>query len=104
VSPPKPAEVRVATDRLRDDARVWATQADALGDAAARAESLATTRLEAGMFQLLVDAYTEVQQHVAARCAEGRAATTAVADTLRAVADTYDREEARHEHALRHLY
>jgi hypothetical protein len=27
-----------------------------------------------------------------------------VADTLEAVAETYDREEARHERALRNLY
>lgn len=104
LSPPTPSRVRVATEALRGDARVWTDQADALGDAAGQAGDLAMNRLEAGVFQVLVDAYTEVQTHVTARCAEGRTAMSEIADTLRVVADTYDDEEARHEHALRDLY
>ena len=52
----------------------------------------------------LDDAYTEVQRSVAARCDEGRTAMTAVADTLRRAADTYEGEDARHEHTLSNLY
>jgi hypothetical protein len=104
VSPPTPGQVHVATDALRGDAAVWAEQAGAMGAAAAEAGDLAMTRLEAGVFQVLVDAYAEVQAHVTARSAEAHTVMTEVAGTLRAVADTYDREEARHEHALRNLY
>jgi hypothetical protein len=104
VTPPTPDTVHVATEALRGDARVWAQQADALGATAALAQSLAVTRLEAGVFQVLIGAYTEVQRSVAAHCDEGRTAMTAVADTLRRVADTYEGEDARHEHALNNLY
>ena len=104
MTPPTPQGVHVATDALRGDAQVWARQADALGHAAAQAHALALTRLEAGLYQVLIDPYTGLQRHVVARCGEGRTAMTGVADTLRAVADTYDGEDARHEHTLRNLY
>jgi len=44
IRPPAPETVHVATVALRGDAHVWAQQADALGDTAALAESLAPAR------------------------------------------------------------
>ena len=104
MSAPTPHDIRVATEALRADATRWTEQAGGIAVAADRAADLATTRLEAGVFQLLVDAYEEVRTHVTDRCTEGRTAMAQVAETLRAVADTYESEEARREHALRHLY
>lgn len=96
--------ITVATDALRGDAAVWETTASAMRDVAGSADGLRLNRIQAGMFQLVVDAYAGVIDQVTARAREGADRMTAIRDTLHASADTYDREEARNVHALRNLY
>lgn len=101
---PAPDELVVATDALRTEAGVWREQSTALAGIAATVGRLDFSGVEAGIFQIVVVAHRELVEHVAARCAEGAAETTRIADTLHHVADTYDEEERRNEHALRDLY
>jgi hypothetical protein len=104
VVPPTPHELAVATSVLRTEAGVWDAQAAELAALAPRIEALGFNRLEAGLFQVIVGAHTDLVRHAVARCREGAAEATRIAGTLRAVADTYDAEELAGEHAFRNLY
>jgi hypothetical protein len=102
--PPTPQELAVATAALRTESGIWDAQAAALAGVVPRIEALRFSRLEAGVFQVIVAAHTDLVRHAAARCGEGAAEAARVAATLRAVADTYDAEELAGEHRLRQLY
>ncbi len=102
--PPSKQELQVATDALRTEAGIWDQQSDQLAAIVGEVEGLRLHRLEAGIFELIVSAYGAVVDQVSARCAEGHQRTVEVAATLRQVADTYDDEERRNEHAFRQLY
>lgn len=104
MTPPDPHSITVATDALRRDASLWDDQSCAMRDIAARAESLRLNRIQAGLFQVVFDAYTTVIDQVVARSREGSDRMGAIRDTLHATADTYDREETQRLHALRNLY
>ncbi|HET9138525.1 hypothetical protein [Actinophytocola sp.] len=101
---PTKQELQVATDALRAEAGVWDGQSTTMGEVAAKAEGLRLSRIEAGIFQLIVGPYDAAADQVTNRCREGEQRMAEVADTLRQVADTYDAEEARNEHQLRNLY
>lgn len=101
---PTPDELMVATGALRTEAGVWREQSGTLTGIAATVGALDFSGIEAGIFQIVVVAHRELVEHVAARCAEGGVETARIADTLNLVADTYEQEERRNEHALRNLY
>jgi len=82
----QPDRLRYATDELRGEARIWEDQSAAMGQIAAKAESLDLTRLEAGIFQLIVSPYNSVVHQVTARCREGQQAMSDIAETLVLVA------------------
>ncbi len=102
--PPTGQQVQVATDALRTEAGVWDTQSGQLGTIESTVSELTFSRIEAGIFQVLVSVNDDLVNHVTTRCGEGRTQMSAIATTLRAVADTYDTEERANEHALRNLY
>jgi hypothetical protein len=83
---------------------VWSTQAGAMEQTHSAAARLGFDRLQAGVFQVIVTAHTDVVAAIEARCAEAAREMARIAATLREAADTYDDEERRHVHALRHLY
>lgn len=101
---PTPDQIRVATDALRGEAGVWDTQSAAMADIRPKLDAVSLTRIQAGVFQVLFDAYTEVATKVRAATTEGALNMREVGTTLRQVADTYDREEAAHLHALKSIY
>lgn len=101
---PTPQEVKVATSALRTEATEWDGQSAAIGGIAAKVGGMELGRVEAGLFQLVVSPYNEVVQAVQARCQEGQVAMPEIATTLRAVADTYDREDDNNAHRIRNLY
>ena len=68
------------------------------------AARLGFDRFQAGVFQLIVDAHTDLADAVATRCTEGAGEMSQIAVTLHGVAEVYDDEERRHVHALRDLY
>lgn len=104
MAPPSEAQIKVATGALRAEAGVWDQQADTAGRIATQAGALALNRLEAGIFQIVIDAYRSVIEHVAARSREGQQRMAEIAQTLRQVAQTYDEEEAENLHHLKSLY
>lgn len=97
-------QVAVATNALRTEAGEWETQSATLGALSAKVAEMEFGRLEAGLFQLMVSPYNDVIHALTARCREGAVAMTEVADTLRAVADTYDAEDKASEHRIRNVY
>lgn len=101
---PTKHDIQVATDALRADATVWLTGSADLDQIRTVAAGLAFDRLRAGVFQLIVDAHSQLVAAVADRCGEATHEMGRIAATLHQVADTYDEEERRNLHALRHLY
>ena len=89
---------------LRSESEVWTAQATQMTNIATKVDGLRFTRIEAGIFQLIVGVHDDLVTHVTARCREGDTQMTAISTTLRAVADTYDQEERTNEHSLRDLY
>jgi hypothetical protein len=102
--PPTAEQMQVATEALRTEAGVWDTQAAQLGTIESKVAALTFSRLEAGIFQVLVSVHDDLVAHVSGRAGEGRTEMGSIASTLRAVADTYDTEERSNEHAMRNLY
>jgi hypothetical protein len=102
--PPTPQQLEVATDALRADAGVWGAQSAELHTIQVMVGDLTFSRLQAGIFQVLVSVNDDLAALVITRCSEGRIQLEAVASTLRAVAGTYDAEERANEHSLRNLY
>ncbi|GAA2918382.1 hypothetical protein GCM10020221_13350 [Streptomyces thioluteus] len=87
------ADLKVITDGIRNDARMWDAQSTTLGGIHGTVEGLRMTRLEAGLFQILVSAYTDAVNQVSARTAEGRDRAKEVADALAVNAKAYDNHE-----------
>jgi hypothetical protein len=100
LAPISAGPISVATAALRAEADVWRQQSEVLAGVAAAAEGLRMTSVEAGIFFVLVRAYTQVVDVVSGRCAEGVDRTGEIASTLRQVADVYDQEEADNVHRL----
>ncbi|GAA2832489.1 type VII secretion target [Crossiella cryophila] len=104
MAPPTADQVRAATAALRDEADVWDRQAGEMGEVVTLAEAMRLNRVQAGLFQLVFDTYTEVVNQVVDRSGEGVRRMGEVANTLRQVADTYEREEAANLHRIKGLY
>jgi uncharacterized protein YukE len=102
--PPTAAEVKVATDALRTEAGVWDTQADEMHAISLKVAGLHMSRLEAGMFQVVVSAYDGMVEQVALRCQEGHDRMRDIGTTLRQVADTYQSEDESGAHRIKNLY
>lgn len=97
-------EIAVATETLRKEAGTWEAESENLTSIASAVDGTRFTRLEAGLFQILVSANDSLVTHVADRCTEGASRFQDVASTLRSVATTYDDEEARLKDQLNGLY
>lgn len=104
MSPPSKESIKVATEALRSEARIWDAQAAHMTDIAQRTEGLRLNRIEAGLFQVVFSAYEEALNAIAGRSGEGHQRMTEVGDTLVQVANTYDQEELENEHQFRNLY
>jgi Excreted virulence factor EspC, type VII ESX diderm len=102
--PPTAQQVQVATDALRSEAGIWDAQADQLGNIQSKVSGLTFSRLEAGIFQILVSVNDDLVNHASTRCGEGKTQMSSIASTLRSAADTYDTEERSNEHSFRNLY
>lgn len=104
MAPPSKAQIKVATDALRAEAAIWDQQSSELGKIVSQANGLRLDRIEAGIFQIMFDAYASVVDQVTARSGEGHKHMADVANTLHQVADTYDEEDAANLHLLKNLY
>lgn len=86
-----------ATAELRSEARIWDDASAQLGTITSMVEGLELTRVEAGIFQLIVEPYNAVVAQVSDRCSEGAQAMTDIADTLVRISNNMDVTEATNE-------
>ncbi|MFF7634485.1 type VII secretion target [Kitasatospora sp. NPDC008050] len=91
---------KVTTDTLRKEAGIWDQQSDQLGKINASVGSMATDRIQAGVFQIMVSAYMEVVNAVQGRTQEGQTNLKGIANGLRKVADSYDHTEQQNKAAV----
>ena len=96
--------IAVATDALRHEGGRWEQGSGHLRRVSQMVDGMRLSRLEAGLFNPLLDAYHEVINVVSGRCLEGAERTAEVSGALRRVADIYDDEERRNLHSLMNLY
>jgi len=87
------AEVDVVLQALRHEAGTWDEQGEVLAAVAATVESTQLSALQAGVFVVMRDAYSDAVEHVASRCREGSAEMTEIAAALRANATAYERRD-----------
>ncbi|MBP2476626.1 hypothetical protein JOF53_005498 [Crossiella equi] len=104
MAPPSADQIRAATAALRNEAGVWEVQAAEMDKIVSSVEAMRLNRIQAGVFQLVYDAYIDVVDQVVGRSTEGGGRMREVANTLRQVADTYEREEAANLHKMKNLY
>ncbi|MFE6742866.1 type VII secretion target [Streptomyces tubercidicus] len=86
-------DIKVVTDVLRSEARMWDEQSDALGKLHHAVEGLRVSRLEAGIYQVVFSAYETAVNEISDRCKEGRECTQEIADALIKSATAYDNQE-----------
>ncbi|MGW8551415.1 type VII secretion target [Streptomyces tubercidicus] len=86
-------DIKVVTDVLRSEARMWDEQSDALGKLHHAVEGLRVSRLEAGIFQVVFSAYETAVDEISDRCKEGQQRTQEIADALIKSATAYDNQE-----------
>lgn len=100
---PSKAEVKVACDALRSDARKWAAASDEMMAAATAAQNLVLGRDQFGYAaesRGLVAAYTTVQQRIAHLLTGADAEFDKISSALKASADTYESEDASGAHRM----
>ncbi|WP_328696580.1 hypothetical protein [Streptomyces sp. NBC_00342] len=88
------ADLKHITDALRTEAGMWDKQSASMGEVSRAADGMRLTRLEAGLFQLVVTNYNEAIDQISARCSEGESRMAEVADALIKNANAYDNHEA----------
>ncbi|MFF1914598.1 hypothetical protein ACFVYE_23885 [Streptomyces sp. NPDC058239] len=88
------ADLKHITDALRTEAGMWDNQSASMGEVAHAADGMRLTRLEAGLFQLVVSNYNEAIDQISSRCLEGQSRMSEVADALIKNANAYDNHEA----------
>jgi hypothetical protein len=93
---PTSESVTVKTDTLRAEAKVWDDQSGQLHTISQKATELSISRLRAGVFQVIVSAYSDVVKDVATRGKEGHDRMVDIATVLRRVAADYDRVDGGH--------
>ena len=101
---PTAAEVKVATGALEKEAQTWDDNAPALTDINVVMAGMSLTRLEAGLFQIVYDAYEKVRAGLQDRANEGATEFYEIGKTLRHVGKTYQAEDEAQEHAYRNLW
>ncbi|WP_051969881.1 hypothetical protein [Kitasatospora azatica] len=94
---------QVTIQTLRNEADLWDQQSATMAAIAAATPPLQMDRLQAGVFQLLVDAYDAVVTQVIDRAKEGQTAMAGVATGLRTVADRYQAQEQQQGAVLSNL-
>lgn len=97
-------QLRVAVDSLRADAGVWNRGSTTMSDLREKIDALSFNRLQAGLFQLIVDANDELVTIMSDRSGEACQRFSEIADTLRFCADTYEAEDAAGKHRIDNLW
>ena len=88
-----PGELLVIATSLGHAAGIWNQQAAALQSASARVSDMSLSRVEAGVFQIIIGPYDAVVAQVSARCAEGSHIMRDIASALELSAYKYEQAE-----------
>lgn len=86
---PTEQEMKIASGALEGEAKKWDAEAPGLSTIAETLSGLELTRTEAGLFQIMFDAYETCRSSVEARAREGAAEFTTMADTLVEISKAY---------------
>lgn len=98
MSAPSAEEIRVATQALRDEGKIWLAEAPNCGSLSTSVENLNRSRLEAGIFQIYIGSYRHVCSTISALLKGAETAMESIGNTLIASADQYDQEEQNNVH------
>ncbi|MFI6172972.1 hypothetical protein ACIBCN_39770 [Nocardia sp. NPDC051052] len=101
---PTPQELQVATGALRNEARTWTAEADTMGGLKTKIDGLEFGRVDAGIFQAIVDKHADLVHKLSGLCQEGSQRFEEVGSTLQICADTYDAEDAAGKHTFETLW
>ncbi|MEV6257580.1 hypothetical protein AB0L97_30440 [Nocardia sp. NPDC051911] len=101
---PTAQEIKVATDTLRKDAAVWDRESATMSNLKSTVDGLTFGRLEAGIFQAIVDANNKLAIKISERCDQASKRFAEIGDTLMHCADTYDAEDAAGKHRIDSLW
>ncbi|MGW2472899.1 hypothetical protein [Streptomyces sp. NPDC001665] len=98
-------DLKVITDGIRTDAVMWDEQSGAMKAVHNAVEGTRMGEgLQAGLFQIIVQAYGPVVDQVSRRSAEGEVQMAAVASALYKNAKAYDDHEAETKQHVAHAY
>ncbi|MDT3398185.1 hypothetical protein RKE29_16305 [Streptomyces sp. B1866] len=97
-------KLKVITDAIRTDARMWDQQSVTLGEIHTAVEGFRINRLEAGLFQVFHSAYMSAVDQISARVGEGRDRMREVADALVKNAKAYDDHEVETKKSVEGAY
>jgi uncharacterized protein YukE len=86
-------DFRVATDILRKEAGTWDQQADQMAAARSKVDAMELGLIEAGVFMPIVSSYNDLVRDLRSRSDEAVTAMHQVGETLRQVADKYERAD-----------
>ncbi|MFG2674622.1 hypothetical protein [Streptomyces sp. NPDC048445] len=98
------ADLKHITDALRTEATMWDEQSVAMGEVSRTAQGMRMTRLEGGLFFLIVPDYCDAIDQITSRCSEGEARMSEVADALIKNANAYDNHEADTKKSVEEAY
>ncbi|MEU4898630.1 hypothetical protein AB0B12_40165 [Streptomyces sp. NPDC044780] len=87
------SKLKVITDAIRADAKMWDEQGRAIGTVGTNISGLKRDRLQVGMYQMFFGAYMDAIDHLSGRCSEGEKRMTEIADALVKNAKAYDDHE-----------
>jgi hypothetical protein len=87
-------------EHMRAAAAAWDVAGNHLRVASGMADGLKFSRVEAGIFQVAWERYTEAAAYIGERLNEGSAEAASIGTVLRESADTYEREDGAGAHAL----
>lgn len=97
-------DIDVVTGKLRSEARMWEQQAKKLSGVHHTVEGLRLTQVEAGLFQVVFNAYMKAIDEVSQRAREGQGRMDDIAEVLRKNARAYDEGEDEVTHSIDGAY
>jgi uncharacterized protein YukE len=98
------AELQAAVGIMRTEANTWDAQSDEMATARGKVDAMELGYLEAGVFMPLVHSYNDLVHDLRSRCDEGVTALRAVGQTLRDVANTYEKTDEQNARKLKNIY
>lgn len=101
---PGKQEISFSIEGLRKHAQDWDKAAEAMGQIGTTVAGLDLNRVEAGLFQSLVNQVNSTRQKVQMLAKEAVTEMEKGGKALRQVATTYEQEEAKNMHKMKKLY